>query len=378
MTKVTHKIVTKEGVKTISVVVDGEPYIAFEDNPNWDKIVAAAQAKDPNVVNLIEPIKDVEIQFQRLSDRMTVRGRSLYWDGDPVDHALADQILRFLQQGLDFEPLVKFYDKISQNPSQNSQKQLFQWLRKFKFTITADGDIVGYKGYRGVKNGYESTSMGHAFVNDEEFGTEKAEKKVIPCKDGDIVYMPRHEVADNPQADCSTGLHVGTPSYAKGFGNTRVAILINPRDVVSVPTIEAQKMRVCRYYVLGKVNTEIVTAILMDAPKWEDVKTTGKPTPAWGKTLDRGVREPAPQPSSRVLEDEKPRARRTTKVTARPGKGLKDKPRSTEPTGQAKIDWNDPEVIKKLQAANTAEKRRAAFPGISDSTLRKRYKDVSK
>lgn len=420
--KVKYKITKHNDLEVISATIGGEIYVTESTNPNWARIVKGAKDDDPTIADLFEPLKEVEKQFkevadQRLSERLTIRNRAVYWDGDRQDNALTKQILRFLTEGLPFGALVAFYDKISQNPSRNSQSQLFGWLQTHRFTITDDGDILGYKGYAKSGTGFLSTSAGHAFVNDKEFKGQQ-----IPCKIGDVVTMPRNEVADNPSAACSTGLHIGTPTYAKGFGNVRVAVLINPRDVVSVPSADSNnKMRVCRYYVLELAADDHVSAMRDKAPKWEPEKPVD---PVVEKAQEaEGLEEPPPvQPKSEILEDEKPVAEKAkAKRASTKGKGTSQKagrasgarspakdaaksaaagpieatrdameagkivrkpPESDDSAGhtvvgQAKVDWNDPAVRRKLKAADTPEKRRKAFPDVSDSTLRKRYKEAT-
>jgi hypothetical protein len=375
--KVLYSIVKHGDLQTIVVTIGDEQKVTESTNPNWDKIVEGAKKGDTSIFNLFEPLKEVEEKFakipdQRLSDRLAIRNRRVYWDGDPQNNALSEQLLRFVREGLPFMALVNFYDKISQNPSKNSQEQLYGWLNTHKFTITEDGDILGYKGYRKGEDGktFYSTTAGHGFVNDQEFnGT------TIPCKIGDVVTMPRSEVVDNPLAACSVGLHIGTPSYARGFGNVRVAVLINPRDVVSVPKHDSEnKMRVCRYYVLELADKDTVSALKKGAPAWEP-KDPVKPEVQ--EQQDR-VDEEVEQPKSEILEDEKPKgkpkpSRRTVKVK---GKVTKSEPRGYTVSSTEKVHWNDPEVIKQLKAADTPAKRRQAFPGVSDSTLRKRRKEA--
>jgi len=117
------------------------------------------------------------------------------------------------------------------------------------------GDFVAYKGVR--QNGdredlFRSISHGSAIVNGERHtGT-------IPTSPGVVVEMPRSEVNHNPSVGCSTGLHAGSWAYAYNFGSrTTLRVKINPRDVVSVPTDCGEaKMRVCRYRVLGPVESE--------------------------------------------------------------------------------------------------------------------------
>lgn len=399
--QVKYKITRHNDLEVISATIGGEIYVTESTNPNWSRILKGAKEDDPKIADLFEPIREVERQFkdvpdQRLSERLTVRKRQIYWDGDKQDNSLTQQILRFLAEGLPFTALVNFYDKISQNPSKNSQEQLFNWLQTHKFTITDNGDILGYKGYDKVGTGFQSTSMGHAFVNDKEYNGH------IPCKIGDVVTMPRHEVADNPAASCSTGLHIGTPGYARGFGNVRVAVLINPRDVVSVPKHDSNnKMRVCRYYVLELAATDHVSAMRDNAPKWEPEKPVDPVVEQAQEAA--GLDEPLPeQPKSEILADEKPTEPKVSGPKGpRRGSILRDKDTSSkagakapakgkakpepkdEPIGHTvssteKYDWNNPETRKKLKAADTAEKRRKAFPGVSDSTLRKRYADLFK
>lgn len=363
------------------------------DHPHWDQILELLKKDDLAVVDLFAPIKKVELGFRELSDRLVVRDRHVFWDGDRVDNSLADQIIRFLEQGLDFEPLVKFYDKISQNPSTNSQRLLYNWLRTHKFTITPEGDILGFKGYNRQGDKLYSTHAGTASVNGEEF-----QKQKIPCKVGDIVTMARSSVDDNPAADCSAGLHVGTPSYARGFGDTRMAILINPRDVVSVPNYEAKKMRVCRYYVLGPQTDTEVGAIIRDAPEWEPKAGASVESSVKAKKPEAEVATPAPaskpkrpaaQPKSSILEDEKakPAAKAKPKAAPRRGKTTErpsekamrladedQKAKESQPTETpttVKINWN-PKNLQKLMSCKTDEDFLKAFPGAKLNTLKDR------
>jgi hypothetical protein len=56
---------------------------------------------------------------------------------------------------------------------------------------------------------------------------------------------------------CSAGLHVGTYDYALRFTRFVIEVLVDPRDVVSVPTdCNDQKMRTCKYLVMDHVTEE--------------------------------------------------------------------------------------------------------------------------
>lgn len=235
----------------LTVYITGyQPMVADSSHPNWDKLVEGAIDGDESIVDLFDVSAAAARKFDRISERITVANGNVFFDGDLIDNALTTQIIRFLEEGVqDWLPLVHFFEKVQDNPNEHSRTQLYDWLNALNFTITQEGDIVGYKGVAstfGEDKPYQSTSSGRAIVNDEVV------TGYILQDVGDIVEMPRSEVAHDPGASCSTGLHVGTHGYARGYGDTLLEVHVNPRDVVSVPSdAGGNKVRVCRYTVMG-------------------------------------------------------------------------------------------------------------------------------
>lgn len=244
-----YNIVTTDSTQAVAVFVDGELLQATSDHPNWDKIIEAVKAGDERVAGLFEFGKAVVKGFQRFSERVTYSGGTLFFDNDPVDNSLAKRVVKFYNEDLDYGPLVAFFEKVSQNPEEHSREQLYRWLEAHDFAITDDGDIVAYKGVStGVNAQFQSQNSGTAIVNGE------VQNGRIQQNFGDVVEMPRSEVQHDPSRGCHTGLHVGNWSYASTFADQTILVLVNPRDVVSVPTDSYdQKMRVCRYMVLQQV-----------------------------------------------------------------------------------------------------------------------------
>lgn len=242
-----------------------EPYVATVDHPNWAAINRAVEAGDTEVFDLFDVTKVIDKKFEALSERISVRNGRIYLDGDEVNNVLTQQILRFLDDDEDFEPLVEFYDRLAQNPNQESVGQLYRWLDTHDFTITDDGKIVGYKGVESDgKGGYQSVHSGTAIVNGEEV-TGK-----IPNNVGYVVEMPRSAVTFDPYQTCSYGLHIGTFDYATDWGRNGAVleVLVDPRDVVSVPNDHAdQKLRACRYTVVGVVEQKLDTAVAPSTTK---------------------------------------------------------------------------------------------------------------
>lgn len=264
----------ENGRRTVSAFIAGRgPQIANESHANFHQITEALEAQeqgdpwtyaDPDhVVDLFDAAAAVASRFRRLSDRVTVADGVVYFDGDPVATPLTRQILRFVQEDVpDWQPLVAFFEKVQQNPSDHSREQLFVWLDQHRFSLTTDGDIICYKGVTRTPTedggyDYRSVHSGPAIVDGVAVNGR------VPNHPGAVVEMPRSKVQFNPAVGCSTGLHVATHQFASGWGTVVMEAHVNPRDVVSVPTeCDAQKMRVSRYRVIREVASEYQEALV--------------------------------------------------------------------------------------------------------------------
>lgn len=256
--------IEQDGRKSISVFANGEVYVAAGTHPSFDRILEGAKAGDESIIELFDAGRTAKIKFERLSDRVTVESGHIMFDGDEVDNSLTQQVVRFLDEGVDdWAPLVAFFENVQQNPSENSREELYSWLANDEsLTITEDGYIVGYKGcYQGSDGVPTSTREAPASENvrvDDEPVTG-----LVPQMDGSIVTMPRSEVDPNLNRHCSKGLHVGTYSYAKQFAPVVLEVHVHPRDVVSVTSdSNREKIRTCRYEVVGVVETQHQTAVI--------------------------------------------------------------------------------------------------------------------
>lgn len=233
------------GVNTVTAIdFDSASPIhqANSKHPHWDAILEGLDRGDSKVFRLFDVKAGLLHKVQQLSERVSYNGEFILWDGDPVDSSIADHLFRCLEAGVqDYGPVVKFWEKVAQNPSQRSRDQLFDWLRACKFSITEEGDILGYKGVAGNDGSFTSKNSGEAYVNGV------VHQGRIPYRPGDVITMPRSEVVNDPNTHCHKGLHVGDWSYASGFGSIVLEVHVNPRDVVSIPNDESyRKMRCCR------------------------------------------------------------------------------------------------------------------------------------
>ena len=275
-----YNLVSMGDSENLTLFVDGEMYVASDTHPNWTAIRRGVLEGDEAVIDLFDVPKSIERRFERLSDTITVENGVVCMNGDPIDESLSKKIVEYLDNGTDdWQPLVNFFEKVQSNPSQNSKEQMYAFLANHDYEILPDGDILGYKGFyrvSEVKEGeekYRSSHQGTASVNDVEQKNQYIVQEV-----GDTVTMPRSAVDDNSGVGCSTGLHVSDFDYASIYGNVVMAVAVNPRDVVSVPTAEVSKVRVCRYVNLGIVTRKgefLESVVSDDDGEWWQVDDNG-------------------------------------------------------------------------------------------------------
>ena len=266
-----YTLVVNGDQSVLSVYVNGELHATTSENPRWDEIVAGVLVNDEGVIELFSPAKAATRKFEQVSERVQISGSTIIFDGDVIDSSLSKQIVRFLDEGVeDFRPLINFFEKVMTNPESHSREQLYDWVRKYDVTINADGNLVLYKGVRKSYNTevdseghdvYQSDHMGNAIVNGTVY-----ENVNIPQWIGATVEMPRSEVHHDPAEGCSTGLHASSSlDVARGYaGNgTVLEVVVNPRDVVSVPHDGVDKIR-CSRYVVAAVGATGYDSVFVD------------------------------------------------------------------------------------------------------------------
>lgn len=214
--------------------------------------IARQAIKDDDIetaVNAVDYTKAINAKSQ---GRVTLVAGQVHYDGEPIHSALTDMILKYVDEGLPFEPLTKFLEKLMQNPSNRSRTQLYGFIEKHLFAINSDGDFLAYKR---IRDDYTDCYTG-----------------TIDNSVGANVKMDRGAVNDNPYQTCSHGLHVCGYSYLGSFhGNRIVLVAVNPANVVSIPSdYDHAKMRVCEYDVvqeIGEARPNDTLPIMIDIKK---------------------------------------------------------------------------------------------------------------
>jgi len=206
---------------------------------------AIIEAVKNDSLDLIPDLVDVAKSFSNIDGLELVEGRIRLF-GKDIPEVVSDRVLRFKEQGLPFEPLVKFAEKLLKNPSFRSRKMLYQFLEHNGHPITKDGNFIAYKKVR---------------ENFKDCHTGSMDNSV-----GKTVSMNRRDVDDDPANTCSSGLHVAAYNYASNFSHGHLLeVEIDPEDVVAVPNdYDGEKMRVCKYIVRGINESKLEDVDLYD------------------------------------------------------------------------------------------------------------------
>ena len=221
--------------KSLTVVISGKAHTMNQDHPSWE--VAKQTLKDEDWGRL-EKLFDVASAVEDYFDQavgIEVKDGGVFYRGESVHGYCVDKILDFMRKGLPFQPLVKFFGKLMENPSRRATDELYSFLEHKNMPLTPDGNFLAYKG---VNNDFT------------DFYSRKFDNSV-----GQTLSMTRNTVCDDANQGCSAGFHAGSYEYAKGYahnGGNLMIVEIDPSDVVSVPhDCDCQKLRTASYKVVG-------------------------------------------------------------------------------------------------------------------------------
>lgn len=242
----------------ITIYVDGRPSTIQCDDLRFDDIVTAAEAGDnaetkrlvaaaSKAATLAAKVGGEESEFV-----FNEEDGSVTFKGFVLEGSLARQLEFLLEQGEDLGRWRKFVDRLIENPSDASVRELFDFLNYKELAIDQDGMIIAYKGVQDdyySAHGNTKTKVKQGTVND--LGQ-------IYNGIGETIEVYRNQVDDDRRRHCSNGLHVGSWDYASSWSNRTILVRVDPADVVSVPEdCSCQKMRVTRYEVLEDVEREL-------------------------------------------------------------------------------------------------------------------------
>jgi len=251
----------------IVVVIGNKSHTISKTHITYNKVLEAIKAGDwDSLPDIIEP-KKVVLNYGK--GNVSIQGETLFWKNKELNTGLSVRMIQMLQEGFPIEPMVNFMENLYKNPSHRAVTELYGFLEKNNLPITPDGHFLAYKKVRANFLDVHSGTMDNSV--------------------GQIVEMERHEVNDNKDQTCSTGLHFCGMSYLNSFGGDRTVIVkVNPADVVSIPSdYNEAKGRACRYEVIGELNVNPEDAFTKPVQdNAVGTKTFVRPAPTGPKTGD--------------------------------------------------------------------------------------------
>jgi len=208
----------------------------------FSKALEAVNDSDFDTALRILSPRDTLEEFFDHTDEVAISNGAIYYKGQAIDDYAARRALEFAREGLPYRPVLKFIERVRQNPSYRAVQELYQFLEHGGLPITPDGRFMAYKKVRRNADGNLVDIHSGQFDNNP----------------GTTVEIPRNQVDEDPTNVCSRGLHVCSYEYLPSFGNdswdTAVSAEVDPADVVAVPhDYRHSKMRVCRYRVIAEL-----------------------------------------------------------------------------------------------------------------------------
>lgn len=251
------------GRDSITVMCDGVTHTIQADHVNYEALKDAIRSQAWDLVpDLVTPVKAMSHFVSTTQGRITITNDQVMYDGEVIHNSVATRILEIMKDGFDAQPLMRFLEKLMQNPSRTAVTELYDWLAGTRLPITEDGDFIAYKK---VNDQFFDFYTGKVLNKPAELMTD-AERAQLPVTVGGVttevvagytqLSMPRNQVDDNRDRTCSQGLHFCSLSYLPSYhgGRGRVLLVrINPADVVSIPSdYDFAKGRAWRYVVLAE------------------------------------------------------------------------------------------------------------------------------
>jgi hypothetical protein len=225
----------------LTVILKNKAHQVIPDHTNYKLILEALPtATEDELLELV----DIEKAIATFSQgQVSIQNGKVMFEGEEVHGSISKRIIEFMSKGLPFQPLVNFLENLMQNPSMQSQQELYDFLEHENLPVTEDGCFLAYKA---VRSDFKDKWQG-----------------VFDNSVGQVCEMRRAKVDDNRKVGCSQGLHAGALNYVASYGSVDagdniVIVKINPEDVVSVPSdCNCEKLRTCKYEVVGLYQGEL-------------------------------------------------------------------------------------------------------------------------
>lgn len=287
--------------------VDDETFLKIKANlDNKDELFKLFNPGYTEQTNFIDNLNK--------SNHLVRRGDSIYLEEISQLTVPENFAKKFLEAELNGDDdkvtaYLNFWTLLSLNPDSRVRNNLFWFLDKWGMCISKSGLVVGYRNADIEKEGIQFnqelvkfvsatyyvlvdncddatiikrdgeymcvykdeanqddlvlgklSDLYHTICEDENDLTATYtdhHSHTFRIKLGHVVSMPREKCDSDQEHTCSSGLHVGAKGWLKEnyFGSVGLKVLVNPADVVGIPTLDDYgKMRTCAYYPISIID----------------------------------------------------------------------------------------------------------------------------
>jgi hypothetical protein len=228
--------------QNLIVFVDGRTFTLPRSDENFHKVYTAVENADKDtILHYLDAKRTIA---SKTEGRIAFDGYSLTFDGEAIHNSITDKLHYLWSNDLPYGSLLRFMDRLMENPSKRAVDELYRFLEACDLPITNDGYFLAYKR---VRSNYTDIHSGQF---DNSIGATPR--------------LRRNQVDEDSNRTCSHGLYVCSASYLPNFGSWTgtgqdriVVVKVDPADVVAVPRdYNNAKMRVCGYEVVDDVTDE--------------------------------------------------------------------------------------------------------------------------
>lgn len=216
-------------VNDIITLCTPEPHCITPDHPHYDYIREALENElDEDLSPFINPKKAV-ITWAQNQPTFRIEEEVIFYKDRQIDLFTTSKILNLLKAKKPVTRLLRFLDRLSNNPSHRAREQLYAFMERGKMPIQEDGTILAYKKLNSDWTDMHTGNISH--------------------KLNEPVSMDRADVDDDPAHACAPGLHVCSFNYLQSFeGSILITTEVDPEHVVCIPhDHDCEKMRVCKH-----------------------------------------------------------------------------------------------------------------------------------
>ena len=233
--------VANDGV--ISAFVNGRLITIAADHRYRKEALKALKEQDGTAfvqaANMSHKVND----YLSPSGKLSVKDGAVCYRNIPIEFPFTKRLLEMMEEGLPFEPFVRYIERTMKNPRPRCVATLDILVNKrgaaYPLPILPDGRILAYKRVMDDYLDFHSRTVKYEPLEVKYKDDHRATNlDWLHAQKGNEVGMPIWEVDDNYQLECSRGFHAGLFEYVntfhKGQGHV-IAVAVCPSQVISVP-----------------------------------------------------------------------------------------------------------------------------------------------